>query len=93
MQNPMLDVARVRLALRQLDVKPSRAMGQNFLVDANALAAAGATGLGADHSHCLAPVAPQASAGGCRLQEPVLSRCAGAASAAPRVDKMPAEAP
>jgi 16S rRNA (adenine1518-N6/adenine1519-N6)-dimethyltransferase len=39
MQNPMLDVAQVRMALRQLDVKPSRAMGQNFLVDANALAA------------------------------------------------------
>jgi 16S rRNA (adenine1518-N6/adenine1519-N6)-dimethyltransferase len=39
MKNPMLDVAQVRMALRQLDVKPSRAMGQNFLVDANALAA------------------------------------------------------
>ena len=38
MTNPMLDMARVRSALRSLDVRPTRAMGQNFLVDAAALA-------------------------------------------------------
>lgn len=38
MTNPMLDMARVRSALRALDVRPTRAMGQNFLVDAGALA-------------------------------------------------------
>lgn len=38
MTNPMLDMARVRSALRALDVRPTRAMGQNFLVDADALA-------------------------------------------------------
>ncbi len=38
MTNPMLDMARVRSALRSLDVRPTRAMGQNFLIDAAALA-------------------------------------------------------
>lgn len=38
MTNPMLDIGRVRSALRSLDVRPTRAMGQNFLVDGHALA-------------------------------------------------------
>jgi 16S rRNA (adenine1518-N6/adenine1519-N6)-dimethyltransferase len=38
MRNPMLDPATVRSALRTLGVKPTRAMGQNFLIDAGALA-------------------------------------------------------
>jgi len=37
MQNPYLDIARVRAALRTLELRPSRAMGQNFLADAAAL--------------------------------------------------------
>ena len=39
-ENPHLAPARVRAALRALDVRPSREMGQNFLVDATALATA-----------------------------------------------------
>lgn len=38
MRNPMLDPATVRSALRTLGVRPTRAMGQNFLIDAGALA-------------------------------------------------------
>ncbi|HWQ11996.1 MAG TPA: rRNA adenine dimethyltransferase family protein, partial [Roseiflexaceae bacterium] len=39
MNNPYLDPARVRSALRALQLRPSRGMGQNFLVDPQALAA------------------------------------------------------
>lgn len=35
--NPYLSPARVRAALRALDVRPSRGMGQNFLIDGAAL--------------------------------------------------------
>lgn len=37
MNNPYLDPLRVRAALRSLDIRPSRGMGQNFLTDQNAL--------------------------------------------------------
>src|SRR5215216_5727842 len=37
MDNPYLDPARVRAALRSLDLRPARDMGQNFLTDASAL--------------------------------------------------------
>ncbi len=37
MENPYLDPARVRAALRSLDLRPARDMGQNFLTDASAL--------------------------------------------------------
>lgn len=37
MENPYLNPARVRAALRTLDLRPTRGMGQNFLVDAGAL--------------------------------------------------------
>lgn len=37
--NPYLDPQRVRAALRALDLRPTRGMGQNFLVDPAALAA------------------------------------------------------
>ena len=36
--NPYLDPERVRAALRSLDLRPTRGMGQNFLIDADALA-------------------------------------------------------
>ncbi len=36
--NPYLDPARVRAALRALELRPARGMGQNFLVDPAALA-------------------------------------------------------
>jgi 16S rRNA (adenine1518-N6/adenine1519-N6)-dimethyltransferase len=36
--NPYLSPSRVKAALRSLDLRPSRDMGQNFLVDAGALA-------------------------------------------------------
>jgi 16S rRNA (adenine1518-N6/adenine1519-N6)-dimethyltransferase len=36
--NPYLDPARVRAALRALELRPARGMGQNFLVDPGALA-------------------------------------------------------
>ena len=36
--NPYLEPARVRAALRQLDLRPSKGMGQNFLTDADVLA-------------------------------------------------------
>lgn len=36
--NPYLSPARVRAALRSLDLRPSRGMGQNFLIDVAALA-------------------------------------------------------
>jgi 16S rRNA (adenine1518-N6/adenine1519-N6)-dimethyltransferase len=35
--NPYLSLTRVRAALRGLDVRPTRGMGQNFLIDATAL--------------------------------------------------------
>jgi 16S rRNA (adenine1518-N6/adenine1519-N6)-dimethyltransferase len=37
--NPYLDPQRVRAALRSLELRPSRGMGQNFLIDGAALAA------------------------------------------------------
>jgi 16S rRNA (adenine1518-N6/adenine1519-N6)-dimethyltransferase len=37
MENPYLDPARVRAALRSLGLRPTRDMGQNFLTDASAL--------------------------------------------------------
>jgi 16S rRNA (adenine1518-N6/adenine1519-N6)-dimethyltransferase len=37
MVNPYLDTARIRAALRSLELRPSRAMGQNFLTDPAAL--------------------------------------------------------
>lgn len=37
MSNPYLDPQRVRAALRALDLRPTRGMGQNFLVDGQAL--------------------------------------------------------
>jgi 16S rRNA (adenine1518-N6/adenine1519-N6)-dimethyltransferase len=37
--NPYLDPQRVRAALRALDLRPTRGMGQNFLIDGGALAA------------------------------------------------------
>lgn len=36
--NPYLDPQRVRAALRALDLRPTRGMGQNFLIDGQALA-------------------------------------------------------
>ncbi|HNP70939.1 MAG TPA: 16S rRNA (adenine(1518)-N(6)/adenine(1519)-N(6))-dimethyltransferase RsmA [Kouleothrix sp.] len=39
MTNPYLEPARVRAALRSLDLRPTRAMGQNFLLDAAVLGA------------------------------------------------------
>ena len=39
MENPYLALARVRAALRALDLRPTRGMGQNFLVDPAALEA------------------------------------------------------
>lgn len=44
MTNPMLQIAHVRASLRQLGVQPTRAMGQNFLIDGHALATIVATG-------------------------------------------------
>lgn len=44
MTNPMLQIAQVRTALRQLGVQPTRAMGQNFLIDGQALATIVAAG-------------------------------------------------
>lgn len=38
MVNPYIDPTRVRAALRALELRPTREMGQNFLVDADALA-------------------------------------------------------
>jgi 16S rRNA (adenine1518-N6/adenine1519-N6)-dimethyltransferase len=37
MENPYITPARVRAALRALDLRPTRGMGQNFLVDPSAL--------------------------------------------------------
>ena len=37
MNNPYLDPQRVRAALRALDLRPTRGMGQNFLIDGGAL--------------------------------------------------------
>lgn len=37
MPNPYLDISRVRAALRAMELRPSRGMGQNFLVDRDAL--------------------------------------------------------
>ncbi|HEU5088010.1 MAG TPA: rRNA adenine N-6-methyltransferase family protein, partial [Roseiflexaceae bacterium] len=39
MENPYLQLPRIKAALRTLGVRPTRAMGQNFLIDAAALAA------------------------------------------------------
>jgi 16S rRNA (adenine1518-N6/adenine1519-N6)-dimethyltransferase len=39
MENPYITPARVRAALRALDLRPTRGMGQNFLIDPNALGA------------------------------------------------------
>jgi 16S rRNA (adenine1518-N6/adenine1519-N6)-dimethyltransferase len=39
MENPYITPARVRAALRALELRPTRGMGQNFLVDPEALAA------------------------------------------------------
>lgn len=39
MQNPYLDPTRIRAALNAIEVRPSRERGQNFLIDAGALAA------------------------------------------------------
>src|SRR6185295_8701520 len=39
MENPYLDPSRIRAALRALDLRPTRGMGQNFLVDPSALGA------------------------------------------------------
>ncbi len=44
MTNPMLHTANVRTALKQLGVQPTRAMGQNFLIDGHALATIVAAG-------------------------------------------------
>ncbi len=44
MTNPMLQIANVRHALRQLGVQPTRALGQNFLIDGTALATIVAAG-------------------------------------------------
>jgi 16S rRNA (adenine1518-N6/adenine1519-N6)-dimethyltransferase len=38
MENPYLDPSRIRAALRALELRPTRGMGQNFLVDPAALA-------------------------------------------------------
>ena len=56
-ENPHLAPARVRAALRALDVRPSREMGQNFLVDATALAAIVAAGA-PDHGETIVEVGP-----------------------------------
>ncbi|HJZ46697.1 MAG TPA: 16S rRNA (adenine(1518)-N(6)/adenine(1519)-N(6))-dimethyltransferase RsmA [Roseiflexaceae bacterium] len=46
MENPYLSPARVRAALRALELRPTRGMGQNFLIDPDALGAiVGAAGL------------------------------------------------
>jgi 16S rRNA (adenine1518-N6/adenine1519-N6)-dimethyltransferase len=39
MENPYITANRVRAALRSLELRPTREMGQNFLVDTDALAA------------------------------------------------------
>jgi 16S rRNA (adenine1518-N6/adenine1519-N6)-dimethyltransferase len=39
MENPYITPARVRAALRALDLRPTRGMGQNFLIDPDALGA------------------------------------------------------
>src|SRR6187551_642207 len=39
MENPYITSARVRAALRALDLHPTRGMGQNFLIDPDALGA------------------------------------------------------
>jgi 16S rRNA (adenine1518-N6/adenine1519-N6)-dimethyltransferase len=39
MENPYITPARVRAALRALDLRPTRGMGQNFLIDSDALGA------------------------------------------------------
>lgn len=44
MTNPYLDPQRVRAALRALDLRPTRGMGQNFLIDDQALSAIVAAG-------------------------------------------------
>src|SRR5215207_5224198 len=38
-ENPYITPTRVRAALRALDLRPTRGMGQNFLIDADALGA------------------------------------------------------
>jgi 16S rRNA (adenine1518-N6/adenine1519-N6)-dimethyltransferase len=39
MENPYVNPSRVRAALRSLDLRPTRGMGQNFLIDSEALGA------------------------------------------------------
>jgi 16S rRNA (adenine1518-N6/adenine1519-N6)-dimethyltransferase len=39
MENPYITPSRVRAALRALDLRPTRGMGQNFLIDSDALVA------------------------------------------------------
>src|SRR5262245_35196724 len=39
MENPYLSPTRVRASLRALELRPTRGMGQNFLIDPDALAA------------------------------------------------------
>ena len=53
----MLDIGRVRSALRALEVRPTRAMGQNFLVDGQALAHIVAAGE-VDTTTCVVEVGP-----------------------------------
>ena len=53
----MLDIGRVRSALRALDVRPTRAMGQNFLVDGQALAQIVGAGE-VDTAPCVVEVGP-----------------------------------
>src|SRR5258706_2390328 len=49
MENPYITPTRVRAALRALDLRPTRGMGQNFLIDPDALGAIiGAAELTAD---------------------------------------------
>jgi 16S rRNA (adenine1518-N6/adenine1519-N6)-dimethyltransferase len=43
-ENPFLSPTRVRAALRSLELQPTRGMGQNFLIDGNALDAIVAAG-------------------------------------------------
>ena len=39
MENPYITPTRVRAALRALELRPTRGMGQNFLIDSDALGA------------------------------------------------------
>jgi 16S rRNA (adenine1518-N6/adenine1519-N6)-dimethyltransferase len=51
MENPYITPTRVRAALRALDLRPTRGMGQNFLIDPDALGAiVGAAELASDNT-------------------------------------------